>query len=146
MAMMQQMESNHLQPDKQIDGQLDGQLDRRNRNLWRVFLAGPIIYSIYFIVVWVLSEFGCIAGIGQFDLWGMNPIRLGVVLLTLVAALIIALVGLSTFRRWHRVNEDPEEDDPLFMLLVGAWLNGFFVVITLLSAVPLVLRSVCGWL
>lgn len=123
--------------------------DRQRGRLWVIFLAGPVVYLIYFVVVWVIGEFGCLAGIQQLPLFGQNPIRLGVLVTTIVAALITLVIGIMGFRRWqrmHRGPEDPDEDDPKFMLFVGIWLNGFFTALTVLTAVPMLLGSACAYL
>lgn len=122
--------------------------DVQKKRLWFIFLAGPVIYAIYFLTVYVLGEFGCLAGIQHFNFWGINPIHLGVVLLTVIAAFATLGVGLTAFRRWrilHKGAEDPDMDDPKFMLFVGLWLNGLFTVVIVLSAVPMLFGSACDW-
>jgi hypothetical protein len=123
--------------------------DSQRGSLWFIFLAGPVVYIAYFLVVWAIGEFGCLAGIQQLSFLGANPIRLGVVVLTAIAALVTLITGIVGFRRWRHLRQgphDPDEDDPKFMLFVGTWLNGLFTAVILLSAVPMLLGSTCAWL
>ena len=122
--------------------------NRPRLRLWPAFLAGPVIYALFFLIVYVVGEFGCFAGLQRFTFLGWNAIRLGFVGTTAVALLVIVAAGLSTYRSWRRLRDDPpdpEEDDPRFMLLVGTWLAGMFAVIIALSAVPSLVGTVCGW-
>lgn len=123
--------------------------DAQRGRYWFIFLSGPVIYIVYFLVVYTLGEFGCFAGIQRLNIVGMNPIRLGTIVLTLLAALATISTGVVSFRRWRRLREgpdDPEEYDPIFMLHVGTWLNGIFSVLILLTAVPMLLGSACDWI
>lgn len=123
--------------------------DTQKKRLWFIFLAGPVVYAIYFLAVYVLGEFGCFAGIQRLSVLGISPIRLGVMVLTLIAALATLSTGLTAFRRWRRLHQgeaDPDEDDPKFMLFVGLWLNGLFTATILLTAVPMLLGSACDWI
>ena len=120
--------------------------ETQHGRLWIGFLAGPVIYIVYFIAVWALGEFGCLAGIQQLTLYGQNPIRLGVLALTVVAALVTLIIGIVAFRRWRQLREAPEQNGgnyAKFMSFVGAWLNGFFTLAILLNAIPVLLGSGC---
>jgi hypothetical protein len=129
--------------------QQTAQADPQRGRYWRLFLSGPVIYTIYFLSAWALGEFGCLAGIEQIDWLGQNPIYLGVLLLTAIAALLTIGAGIVAFRQWRELHEgagDPDEDDPKFMLFVGTWLNGLFSVVILASAIPMLLGSACAWI
>ena len=122
---------------------------RPRLRLWPAFLAGPIIYGVYFLIVYTMGEFGCFAGLQRFTFLGWNVIRLTTIGATVVAVLAIVVAGFSTFRSWRRLRDNPpnpEDDDPRFMLLVGTWLTGIFGVVTVLSVVPSLLGTVCGWI
>ena len=123
--------------------------DPQRRRLWLLFLAGPVIYALYFLVVYTLGEFGCLAGIEKLTFLGMNPIRAGVIAFTIVAALATTSTGLVAYRRWRYLHEgpkDPDVDDPKFMLFVGVWLNGLFTVVIVATAIPMLLGSACQWI
>jgi heme/copper-type cytochrome/quinol oxidase subunit 2 len=123
--------------------------DEQRRSLWIIFLSGPVVYTVYFLVVWALAEFGCFAGIEQLNWFGFDPIRLGVVVLTVIAAILTLGVGIVSFRRWHAMREgpdDPDEDDPKFMLFVGMWMIGLFTVTILMTAIPMLFGVPCEWI
>jgi hypothetical protein len=123
--------------------------DQQLGRLWLLFLAGPVIYAAYFLSVFTLGEFGCLAGIQRLRWLGLDPIRLGVVVLTVIAAAATIGIGAIAYHRWHRLHygpEDPDEDDPKFMLFVGTWLSGIFTVVTVATAVPMLLGSACDWI
>jgi hypothetical protein len=122
--------------------------DQQRRPLWIIFLSGPVIYAVYFLTVYVLGEFGCFAGFSQINLLGLDPVRLGVIVLTIMAALLTLGMGFVSFRQWRALRagpDDPDEDDPKFMLFVGMWLNGLFTLVILLTAVPMLVGSACTW-
>jgi hypothetical protein len=138
--------------------------DQQHRALWIIFLSGPVIYALYFLTVFVLGEFGCFSGLAQLTLMGFNPVRLGVIVLTVLAALLSAGIGLLGWRRWRAMRKrlddtghhpalprdvDPElgpsDDDVSFMLFVGMWLNGLFTAVILLTAIPMLVGSACTW-
>lgn len=126
--------------------------DPQSGRLWWFMLAGPVVYIVYFLVVYTLGEFGCIAGIQRYTLFGISSIVIGVIASTVVAAPITLLVGMMSYRRWRRFAQaedrvkGPEEGYPQFMSFVGLWLNGMFTVLILLTAVPMLLGSFCEWL
>lgn len=141
------MTPSSLEADADRQGPHQG--DHQRRRLWPMFLAGPVIYLIYFIVVWTLGEFGCLAGIQQLRPFGVNLIFVGIVALTAAAGLIIFAFGMASFRRWRKLRHGPaeaQEEGPAFMLYVGIWLDGIFLAVTLLTAAPLLVGSACAWL
>ena len=123
--------------------------DPQRGRFWFLFLAGPVIYAVYFLAVYTLGEFGCLAGIQQVNVLGVSSIHVGVVLLTILAAFATISVGTLAYRRWRRYHTGPaapDEDDPKFMLFEGTWLNGIFTVVIVATAVPMLLGSACEWI
>ena len=117
--------------------------------LWLIFLGGPVIYIIYFLVVWVLGEYGCLAGIERLRFFGWNPIRFGVVAMTTIATLITLSIGFISFRRWRQLRQDParnDDDYELFMAFVGTWLNGLFTLAIVMTAIASFVESQCEFL
>ncbi len=80
--------------------------DQQRRPLWLIFVSGPVIYSVYFLAVYVLGEFGCLAGIQQISLLGLNPVWLGIVVLTVAAVLVMLSIGIVSFRRWRELQSE----------------------------------------
>jgi cbb3-type cytochrome oxidase subunit 3 len=123
--------------------------DPQRGRYWLMFLSGPITYGLYFLVVYVLSEFGCLAGYQRFPIFGTDLIRFGVVALTAIFTLIMIAFTVVAYRRWDRFHsgkEAPDDDAPSFILFVGTWLNGIFAFVTVATAVPVLLGSACNWI
>lgn len=118
-------------------------------SLWFGVLAGPIVYSLHFVAVYLLVEAACKAGLLQFTVLGINGISFWVVLLTLVAA---GFTGYSTFvayREWRQIqptSEGGHEGHASLMAQVGLWLSGFFTVVILLTGLPALFLVVCDWI
>jgi len=129
--------------------------ESRQRLLWLSMLSGPIIYSVYFLAGYLFVEITCRAGLLQFQLWGMSMISIVVLVLTLLALALTLFVGFLAYRRWQqteerdatsvehgRLAEGPEQ----FMTFAGFLLNGLFAAIILLTGIPALLLSPCGWI
>ncbi|HXF63830.1 MAG TPA: hypothetical protein VNK95_19560 [Caldilineaceae bacterium] len=122
---------------------------RRDRlTLWGGFLSGPVIHSIYFLIVYVLGEFGCLAGLGAVTVFGMGVILLVTVVLTVISAAATLVFGIGAYRRWRRIRSQTARwpDDPGgFMSFTGTWLNGFYTVLILLTGIQTLFLEVCEW-
>jgi hypothetical protein len=118
-------------------------------SLWFGVLTGPIIYSLHFVVVYLLVETACKADLLQFSVLGINGISFWVALLTLVAA---GLTGYSTFvayRDWrqsHPASEGRHESYAALMALLGLALGGFFTGVIMLTGLPALFLVVCDWI
>jgi hypothetical protein len=135
-------------PDADAGGDVNGGVNANLSagTLWFRFLAGPVIYFIYFVAAWVLAEFGCLAGLGQVKFLGVNPIYAGVLAFTLIAALLTLYVGVTSYRQWRALRQAAAQANggaPGFMLFVGIWFDAIFGVVILLTAVPMLLGSAC---
>ena len=123
--------------------------DRRDRlTLWAGFLSGPVIHSVYFLIVYVLGEFGCLGGLGSATLLGMSLILLVTLVLTVIAAAATLIIGIGAYRRWRRIRNETNAwpDDPGgFMSFTGTWLNGFYTVLILLTGLQTLFLETCEW-
>ena len=114
------------------------------RSLWFGLLAGPIVWSVYFLVGYGLTEFVCKLGLLEFRILGLAALSAIIVGLTLVALLITLYAGFLAYRNWQRMKEDePDEGQPSwpaensqFMALTGLLLNGLFSLTILVSGIP----------
>ena len=118
-------------------------------SLWFGMLTGPIVYSLHFIVVYLLVETACKADLLQFTVLGINGVSFSVALLTLVAA---GFTGYSTFvayrdwRQTHPARAGRHEGYASLMALAGLWLSGFFTVVIVLTGLPALFLVVCDWI
>jgi hypothetical protein len=125
-----------------------GQAGRQKRGLIVGMLTGPVVYMLYFMLVYLWAEGGCRAGLGRSQWLGWNAIDLGVVVLTLVAAAITAAGTVYTWRRWRQTKEDAASDMdsyPRFLSLVGLVLNGYHTLGILLTGFTSALLVLCEW-
>lgn len=106
---------------------------------WSVlFLAGPVIWYLYFWLVYLVAEAGCTAG-------GVQVLGLPAVSVLTVAATILAVAAIAMLTLIGRRRLSPGQDDgtqqPL--LLAGYLMGMLFIVATLFVGVPATLMSPC---
>jgi|GEM_PF-953352 len=125
----------------------------RPRILWLGLLTGPVVYALYFISGYLLVEFACQTGVLQSMLGGLSLVSVIVLGLTLVAALLTLLMGLSNFRRWRQhyggnratVERTTQSAVP-FMLFGGILLSILFTTLILLTGIPMLVLQSCRWI
>ncbi len=125
------------------------QIKERQRILWVGLLTGPVVYALYFISGYLLVEFACQVGVLQTTIGGLSLYAVLVLMLTLMAALITLLTGLSNFRRWrHRPPVKPDAPDSAvpFMLFGGFLLSTLFTTMILLTGIPFLVLQSCSWI
>ncbi len=123
------------------------EMRRGNRSLWFSLLAGPVVYSLHFMLVYFVVEAACRTDLLRFSFWGLNGIALMVVTLTLLAALINGLAGGLAYRNWHarKESEDGTRGSYApFMALVGVSLNALFTVTILVTGLPAFVLQPCA--
>lgn len=124
------------------------QSKEKQRILWLGLLVGPVIYALYFITGYLVVEFACNTGALQRTVGGLSFAAVLVLALTLLAALITLLTGLSNVHRWRRYtasHSDAENAVP-FMLFGGVLLSIFFTSLILLTGIPVLVLQSCRWL
>ena len=124
------------------------QSKEKQRILWLGLLVGPVVYALYFIIGYLLVEFACQTGSLQRIVGGLSFYAVLVLALTLLAALITFLTGLSNIQRWRRhavTNGDAESAVP-FMIFGGVLLSVFFTSLILLTGIPVLVLQSCRWL
>jgi hypothetical protein len=90
---------------------VDVSRDRRARWALFMFVAGPIIWSIHFMLVYLVTEAGCSGdgpGLALFD----PPVPKAVTLATTAVAVVAALACAGwSWRRWRASEREPVADD-----------------------------------
>ena len=71
-----------------------------DRSLLIGLLAGPVIWAVHFLVVYVISESVCMGGQLPFPLISTTVILIAVVLVTLAAMSFVVWMGLRSYRLW----------------------------------------------
>jgi hypothetical protein len=119
------------------------------RSFWFGLLAGPIVYSLHFVAVYLLVEAACRTDLLRFTWLGLDGIALWVLALTLIAALVTGYSTVTALRNWRRSRPADrrrnEENAPL-MAQAGIWLGGYFTVAILLTGLPAIFLTICGWI
>jgi hypothetical protein len=126
---------------------------RAGLTLWLGLLAGPIVYSLHFIVIYLLVETACKADLLRFTWFGLDGIAVWVVALTAIACLATgfsAIIALWNWRRGRppsgRPSEQRKEETAPLMALAGLWLSVYFTVAILLTGLPAVFLTLCDWI
>lgn len=102
---------------------------------WAAVLAGPVLWAVHFMTVYLLSEAVCKTAFLDFELLnaaGPAVLMLG---LTLLLSLITLLVGFSSYRERGNHND--------FASRAAVLLNGLFTLVILAEGVPLFLLELC---
>lgn len=116
--------------------------------LWFGLLAGPLVWSVYFIAGYGLVEFACKLGLLQFNLLGLNAIAAAIIGLTLIALLVTLYAGLLAYQKWQQVRRDEldsgqAEKSRVFMAQAGVLLSGLFALLILLTGIPAFILRPC---
>ncbi len=138
------------------------------RVLWYSLLSGPIIYMVYFLIAWLLTEFACEGDGLNFSVGPLNGVNFTLALITAVALIMLIVSAAIAWRAWRQRSgpnapvvdvDDMDGADPVqvaegkeipggtgaMMALTGFALNVLFAVVTLLSAVPGFVLVACDW-
>lgn len=121
---------------------------------WFHWLFGPVGYSVYFIVGYLIAEAGCKTTFLDGSLLGLDAVS--VVILALTAVTALALLGAAgfSFRRWQQyrgvesrnVRDAPSEVYQPFIWLSGALLDGLFLLLTLVTGLSVLALEPCVWM
>ncbi len=108
-------------------------------------LLGPVVYSLYFLAVYLLVEAACRENLLVFTRWGLDGLVVAVLGLT-IAAIVLLLIGMlvSYGNQSAKLSEEAQANQHLIRQM-GLWLSGFFVVVTLVTGVPILFLELCSW-
>lgn len=116
------------------------------RPLWFSILVGPIVYSIYFLVGYMVAEAACKADLLRFTFLGMDGLAATELLLTVITVAIIGAGIPVALRVWQRTDVPPREESVARFLAFGALLlNPLFILTTAVTGGVLVFLQPCSW-
>lgn len=129
---------------------VDVSSDVRNRGVLAMFVAGPVIWTAHFLLVYLVVEAGC-TGEGPALERFAPPVATAVTLVaTAVAALGCLAVAAWNFRRWRAAQEDAEDGPGLeppdrggVLAMAGCAMALLGVVTVLFVGLPAVVLSTC---
>lgn len=123
----------------------ESDLPQSQRRLLTSLLVGPVVYSLYFLAVYLLVEAACRENLLRFAIWGLDGLVVAVLGLTIVAIVTI-LIGTLISHRGHRENVGEEAlANQRLLRRVGSGLSGFFVLVTLVTGLPILFLELCSW-
>ncbi|MCE7984615.1 MAG: hypothetical protein DYG89_25870 [Caldilinea sp. CFX5] len=118
------------------------------RTQWRLLtglLAGPVVYSLYFMAVYLLVEAACREALLQGELWGLNALQTAVVGLTAVAVVSTLALARYGYSGGRQAGSEDAQRNRRFLVRTGLWLSGFFVLVTLVTGLPILVLELCTW-
>ncbi len=143
----------------------ESHVQENTRILWQGLLAGPILYALYFITVYLLAEAACRTELLAGTIGGLPLLSATVLIITLAAALCTLVNGLSNYRHWRQRQPLPQqqqqrssraisdveyatanpETSVRFMAFGGLLLSVLFTVMILFTGIPIFTLQACRW-
>lgn len=125
-------------------------------SLWTLILA-PTVWALHFLFIYIFAAVLCAkAPDGADVLLGLDAVRLGVLVATLVALAAIAAAGTLSWRRWRHGatadqthpfavhDADTVESRRRFMAYSAVLLAGLSIVAVIYQALPALLIATCA--
>lgn len=78
---------------------------RRERSVWALFLAGPVVWFAHFMGVYLLVEGACALDALDEELFGMHALAAATLAATAIAVAVMVVTSALAYRRWR---QDPE--------------------------------------
>jgi hypothetical protein len=118
------------------------------RSLWCGLLGAPSVWMAHFLAIWVITEWGCLAGWAHSRLLGFQAITALLVIVTGIALPLVVAAGLLSGHNWRRArasaNDQGTDDRSAYMSLGGVALSTLFGFAIVLESLPALLLGSCG--
>ena len=111
-------------------------------------LAGPVLYSLYFILGYLLVEAGCATAFLDSPLFGLNAEVAVTLALTTITGLILLVETVVVLRRWLRYRHAEESEHEMrkpFIWMGSFLMNVLFLVMTLVTGASTLMLDPCTW-
>lgn len=105
-------------------------------------VAGPVIWSVHFVVCYVLVSLACSLGWSTPGVAGMNFAELGIALVTLAALGLLGYTGAINMRKYRDAGAD--NDVSRFVALNSLLLCGLSMVAMVWVAFPALVLPTCA--
>lgn len=123
----------------------------RLRPLLFDLLAGPIVWSLYFMAGYGLTEFACKMGLLRPHAPQLNWVTITISVMTLISLGLVIYAAIYGYRNWDRLNEaqlGASEHDLIlstkeFLAVAGIFLNVLFAVLILITGIPPLFLATC---
>lgn len=125
-------------------------VDSNGRAKWSLALSlliGPLSWTVFFIVGYLVAEAACIVGGLERNVAGYNLVVVVVVALGLVASAVAAWGALWSHRRWRASGAEPDDTEALqpFLARAATLINILFLLGTLMTAAGMLFILPCQW-
>jgi hypothetical protein len=123
--------------------------------LWVQLLAGPVLWSVHFLLSYLLVEAFCQMG-WNFRILGASGLPVILTALTVLAIISASLFGLKSYRAWKNLNDNRSlageireasrwSEEPLeFVYFSGLLLSVLFTAVILMTGIPVLFLSLCA--
>ena len=110
--------------------------------LWFGLLGGAIAWTIHFMSVYVVAEFGCVAGLGERSYWDISLVAWLELVLTVAAALAAAVstaVAYSSELRLPSVADGSgiTQQAERYTARAGLLTSGIFTFVIVFESIPI---------
>ena len=128
--------------------------EANSRKVWIQLLAGPVLWSVHFLLNYLLVETFCQAG-WNFNILGLNGLSFVIIVLTILAILGTGFFARMSYRGWKARNTDRHLKDQFregshwfeepvdFMYSSGFLLSTLFAVTILMVGLPAIFLQPC---
>lgn len=114
-------------------------------------IVGPILWSIYFVLSYIVSGLVCSLGYSETTVAGMNPVQLVLLLVGLLIALFIVAAGMQAHRGRRQLRsliaENEAEESALqrhdFLYLASLLLCGFSLIGVIWLGMAAAIAPIC---
>ena len=100
--------------------------------LWGAALA----WLTHLLASYAIGEFGCLSGLQRYEAGGVTAVAWMLVAVTLVT-MAVAIAGTLTAWRALRSPALPASGSERYLLRVGLWMSGLFILIILAQSLPI---------
>lgn len=120
------------------------------RTVWWSLVGGIVVWSLHLMIVYPLTSLACERGLFTGTVAGILELNLIQIITTVIAALIVAGLGLLALRAWRRTQvpaggvQTAKGGSHHLIAFVAMLLNGMFLISILLAFVPIVVLQACG--
>lgn len=125
---------------------------QRLRPLWFSVLVGPLVYSIYFLIGYMIAEAACKADLLNFTVLGLDGLAVTELILTLLSVVIIGSGFVIAWRTGQSRraqgggDQGSEESASRFLAFGGLVLNPLFILVTVATGGTLIFLQPCSWM
>lgn len=119
--------------------------DKADTRLWVGIWGGGIAWTVHFLSAALIAEWGCLTRLSARSLWGITAVAWSIILVSVVMALVAAVVTWVAYGEVLRLNSRSDEKNDLydrlgnrrFMARTGFAASAFFLLIIIAQSLPI---------